>query len=39
LAGDHFGVSATARLLPRECGLPAENVCKRAPAWLEKNNA
>jgi transketolase len=39
LAGDHFGVSATARLLPRECGSTAENVCKRALALLEKNNA
>jgi len=30
---------ALAPLLVRECGLTAENVCKRALALLEKNNA
>src|ERR1017187_5863632 len=30
---------ASAPVLVRECGLTAENVCKRALALLEKNNA
>jgi len=36
---DHFGASAPAPVLIREYGFTVENVCKRARALLEKNNA
>ena len=36
---DHFGASAPGPVLMREYGFTAENVCKRALALLEKNNA
>jgi transketolase len=36
---DHFGASAPASVLMREYGFTVENVCKRALALLEKNNA
>jgi len=36
---DHFGASAPAPVLMREYGFTVENVCKRARALLEKNNA
>lgn len=36
---DHFGASAPGPVLMREFGFTAENVCKRAIALLEKNNA
>ena len=36
---DHFGASAPAPVLMREYGFTVENVCKRALALLEKNNA
>jgi len=36
---DHFGASAPGPVLMREFGFTAENVCKRALALLEKNNA
>jgi transketolase len=36
---DHFGASAPATVLMREYGFTVENVCKRALALLEKNNA
>ena len=36
---DHFGASAPGPVLMREYGFTVENVCKRALALLEKNNA
>jgi len=36
---DHFGASAPGPVLMREFGFTTENVCKRALALLEKNNA
>jgi len=36
---DHFGASAPGPVLMREFGFTAKNVCKQAPALLEKNNA
>ena len=36
---DHFGASAPGPVLMREFGFTAENVCKRARALLERNNA
>jgi transketolase len=36
---DHFGASAPAPVLMREFGFTVENICKRALALLEKNNA
>ena len=36
---DHFGASAPAPVLMREYGFTVENVCKRARALLERNNA
>ena len=36
---DYFGASAPGPVLIREFGITAENVCKRAMALLEKNNA
>ncbi len=36
---DHFGASAPAPVLMREYGFTVEDVCKRARALLEKNNA
>jgi transketolase len=36
---DHFGASAPAPVLMREYGFTVKNVCKRARALLEKNNA
>ncbi len=36
---DHFGASAPGPVLMREYGFTVENVCKRARALLEKNNA
>jgi transketolase len=36
---DHFGASAPGPVLMREFGFTAENVCKRALALLERNNA
>ena len=36
---DHFGASAPGPVLMREFGFAVENVCKRALALLEKNDA
>jgi transketolase len=36
---DHFGASAPGPVLMREFGFTVENVCKRARALLERNNA
>jgi transketolase len=36
---DHFGASAPGPVLMREYGFTVENVCTRALALLEKNNA
>ena len=36
---DHFGASVPAPVLMHEYGFTVENVCKRAIALLEKNNA
>ena len=36
---DDFGASAPGPVLMREYGFTVENVCKRALALLEKNNA